>query len=48
MDALLDEHSARTEIKSVFIQNFTSPEADFGELVEMAPGTFSISTNGTG
>src|ERR1700690_2559918 len=48
MDALLDEHSARTEIKSVFIQNFTSPEADFGELVEMAPGTFSISTNGVG
>jgi iron complex outermembrane receptor protein len=48
MDALLDEHSARTEIKSVFIQNFTSPEADFGELVEMAPGTFSISTNGIG
>ncbi len=48
MDALLDERSARTEIKSVFIQNFTSPEADFGELVEMAPGTFSISNNGIG
>jgi iron complex outermembrane recepter protein len=48
MDALLDEHSARTEIKSLFIQNFTSPEADFGELVEMAPGTFSISANGIG
>ncbi|MGD0964328.1 MAG: TonB-dependent receptor [Candidatus Acidiferrales bacterium] len=48
MDALLDEHSARTEIKPVFIQNFTSPEADFGELVEMAPGTFSVSPNGIG
>lgn len=48
MDALLDEHSARTEIKPVFIQNFTSPEADFGELVQMAPGTFSITSNGIG
>jgi len=48
MDALLDEHSARTEIKPVFIQNFTSPNSDFGELVEMAPGTFSVDTNGIG
>lgn len=48
MDALLDEHSARTEIKPVFIQNFTSPNADFGELVEMAPGTFSVDPNGIG
>jgi len=48
MDALLDQHSARTEIKPVFIQNFTSPNADFGELVEMAPGTFSIDPNGIG
>jgi iron complex outermembrane recepter protein len=48
MDALLDEHSARTEIKPVFIQNFTNPESDFGELVQMAPGTFSITSNGIG
>ena len=48
MDALLDEHSARTEIKPLFIKNFTSPIADFGELVQMAPGTFSISPNGVG
>jgi iron complex outermembrane recepter protein len=48
MDALLDEHSARTEIKPVFIQNFTNPNADFGELVEMAPGTFSVDPNGIG
>ena len=48
MDALLDEHSARTEIKPIFIQNFTAPTADFGELVEMAPGTFSIDPNGVG
>ena len=48
MDALLDEHTARTEIKPIFVSNFTSPVADFGELVEMAPGTFSESPNGIG
>jgi iron complex outermembrane receptor protein len=48
MDGLLEARSARTEVTPVFIQNFTSPEADFGELVEMAPGTFSIDPNGVG
>ena len=48
MDGLLEAHSARTEITPLLIQNFTSPLADFGELVEMAPGTFSISTDGIG
>jgi len=48
MDGLLEAHSARTEISPIFVQNYTSPNADFGELVEMAPGTFSISSNGIG
>ena len=48
MDALLDETSARTEITSQFIQNFTSPLADYGEAVEMAPGTFTTNSNGIG
>ncbi len=48
MDGLLEARSARTEVSPVFIQNFTTPLADFGELVEMAPGTFSISSNGIG
>jgi iron complex outermembrane recepter protein len=48
MDGLLEARSARTEVTPVFVQNFTSPLADFGELVEMAPGTFSVSTNGIG
>jgi iron complex outermembrane receptor protein len=47
-DGLLEARSARTEVTPVFVQNFTSPLADFGELVEMAPGTFSISSNGIG
>jgi iron complex outermembrane recepter protein len=48
MDGLLEARSARTEVTPIFIQNFTSPLADFGELVEMAPGTFSLNTNGIG
>jgi iron complex outermembrane receptor protein len=48
MDGLLEARSARTEITPIFVQNFTSPLADFGELVEMAPGTFSLNPNGIG
>jgi iron complex outermembrane receptor protein len=48
MDAKLDETSARTEITSGMIQNFTSPVADYGEAVEMAPGTFTTNGNGVG
>ena len=48
MDALLDATSARTEITQAFISNFTSPVADFGEAVEMAPGTFTTNGNGVG
>ncbi len=47
-DSLLEAATPRTEIKPTFVTNFTSPIADFGELVQMAPGTFSISTNGVG
>jgi iron complex outermembrane receptor protein len=48
MDALLAETSARTEITTAMIQNFMSPVADFGEAVEMAPGTFTTSSDGVG
>ncbi|QMV20268.1 TonB-dependent receptor plug domain-containing protein [Granulicella sp. 5B5] len=48
MDALLSETSARTEITSTMIKNFMSPVADFGEAVEMAPGTFTTNGNGVG
>jgi iron complex outermembrane receptor protein len=48
MDALLAETSARTEITTAMIQNFMSPIADFGEAVEMAPGTFTTSSDGVG
>ena len=48
MDALLDARSARTEISSPFINNFTSPVSDYSELLQMAPGTFSVNPNGIG
>ncbi|HEY9138323.1 MAG TPA: carboxypeptidase-like regulatory domain-containing protein, partial [Terriglobus sp.] len=48
MDASLDARSARTSITQHFIQNFTSPVSDFGEAVEMAPGTFTTNGNGVG
>jgi iron complex outermembrane receptor protein len=48
MDALLNETSARTEITGAMIQNFMSPVADYGEAVEMAPGTFTTNSNGVG
>ncbi len=48
MDALLGETSARTEITQAFINNFASPVADYGELVQMAPSTFTLSSDGVG
>jgi iron complex outermembrane receptor protein len=48
MDALLSQTSARTYITSAMIQNFMSPVADFGEAVQMAPGTFTTSSDGVG
>jgi iron complex outermembrane receptor protein len=48
MDALLGETSARTEITQAFINNFTSPIADYGEAVQMAPSTFTLSSDGIG
>jgi iron complex outermembrane receptor protein len=48
MDALLTETSSRTVITGAMIQNFMSPVADYGEAVEMAPGTFTTNPNGVG
>ena len=48
LDSRLDERSARTEIMDHYIQNFTSPVSDFSEIVQNAPGAFSINSNGVG
>src|SRR5271166_4195151 len=44
----LDATSARTEIGTAFIKNFISPVSDFAEVVNLAPGTFSLNPNGIG
>jgi len=44
----LEARSAKSEISPEFIQNFASPVADFTELLQMSPGTFSVNPNGVG
>jgi iron complex outermembrane receptor protein len=44
----LDATSAKTEISGTFIKNFTSPVSDFAEVVNLAPGAFSLNPNGIG
>ncbi|HWE52147.1 MAG TPA: TonB-dependent receptor [Bryobacteraceae bacterium] len=44
----MDATSARTEISSAFIRNFIAPTSDFAEVVNLAPGTFSLNPNGIG
>jgi iron complex outermembrane receptor protein len=48
MDGLLEARSARTEVNTAFIQNFSSPAADYTEVMQMTPGVFSINSNGVG
>jgi len=44
----LDARSAESVISPEYIENFTSPNADYTEVVQMAPGTFSLAPNGQG
>jgi iron complex outermembrane receptor protein len=44
----LDALSARSEVSPEFIQNFASPVADYSELLNYSPGTFSVNPNGIG
>src|SRR5579883_2695035 len=44
----LDTLSARSEVSPDFIQNFASPVADYTELLNYTPGTFSVNPNGIG
>ena len=46
--ALLDAASARTEITSGYIRDFTSPVTDFSDITQAAPGTVTWSSNGVG
>ncbi|WP_420239741.1 TonB-dependent receptor [Telmatobacter bradus] len=44
----LDAGSARTEISSLYIRDYTSPVTDFADISQAAPGTVSYSVNGVG
>ncbi len=44
----LEAVSAQTEITPEFIKNFMSPTAHDAEVVNYAPGTFSLNPNGIG
>ena len=44
----IEERSAQSLVSNTYIENFTAPIADFGEIVQIVPGTFTTSTNGVG
>ncbi len=44
----LDATSAKTLISSAVITNFMPPVADFAEVIQQAPGAFSLNPNGIG
>src|ERR1051326_1512349 len=44
----LEARSAQSRISGDFVENFTSPVADYTEMLNMAPGTFGINPNGVG
>ncbi|MGA2888566.1 MAG: TonB-dependent receptor [Terracidiphilus sp.] len=44
----IEERSAQSLISNSYIRNFISPVADFGEIVQIVPGTFTTSSDGVG
>jgi len=44
----LEERTPQSIISPTFIQNFTSPIADYAELVNIVPGAYSVNSNGVG
>jgi iron complex outermembrane receptor protein len=44
----LTARSAQSLISPEYIRNYTSPVSDYSQVLLMAPGTFSTSTNGAG
>lgn len=44
----LTARSAQSLISSEYIRNYTSPVSDYSQVLQMAPGTFSVSANGPG
>src|ERR1700734_3962666 len=46
--AFLEARSAQSLVTNSYIENFTSPVADYGELVQIVPGAFTTSSDGVG
>lgn len=46
--SVLDTGSARTEITSNYVSEYTTPVTDFADIIQAAPGTVSYTTNGIG
>ncbi len=46
--SVLDTGSARTEITSNYVSEYTTPVTDFADIIQAAPGTVSYTTNGVG
>ena len=44
----IEERTPQSLVSNTYIENFTSPIADFGEIVQIVPGTFTTSTDGVG
>src|SRR5262249_61080318 len=44
----LTARSAQSLISNEYIRNYTSPISDYSQVLQMAPGTFSVSPNGPG
>jgi iron complex outermembrane receptor protein len=44
----IEERTPQSLVSNTYIENFTNPIADFGEIVQIVPGTFSTSTDGVG
>jgi iron complex outermembrane receptor protein len=46
--ASLTARSAQSLISNEYITSYTSPVSDYSQVLQMAPGTFSVSANGPG
>lgn len=44
----IEERSAQSLVSNTYIENFTAPTSDYGEIVQIVPGTFSLNGNGAG
>lgn len=44
----VEERSAQSLITNTYVENFTSPIADYGEIVQIVPGAFTLSSDGVG